>query len=285
MQSKQHAVSIIIPTLNEEGVVGNLLADLAAQTYQDFEVLVVDGSSEDGTRAEATRFASQLPQLSVLRTTKRNVSYQRNTGANKAASDWLIFMDADNRLDDDFLEKLVEVLRQGKRDIYLPWVSTRSKHPKDMGIAQVMNLFVEIQQHTKNPYGSEACYVIRTDVFKSLGGFDPKIPFSEGPELLRRAKVDGCSMQTLRQPRFYYSLRRFRKQGTLQIARAFAEIELKRLMTGVTPSDTAAKLYPMAGGSNYLESPKTTIEAMFARLSKIKQLPEQVKKILLEDVL
>ena len=77
-------ISIVIITLNEAERIGNILRDLAQQSYQNFEVIVVDSNSEDDTCQIAASFRHQLPAISVHKMPKRGVSLGRNTGASLA---------------------------------------------------------------------------------------------------------------------------------------------------------------------------------------------------------
>ena len=97
--------SIIIPTLNEEKYLPLLLKDLSNQTFQEFEVIVVDGKSEDQTVNKAQTFTKLVKRLTII-TSVRNVSTQRNAGAKIAIGKQLLFNDADNRLPKLFLEGL-----------------------------------------------------------------------------------------------------------------------------------------------------------------------------------
>ena len=65
---------------------------------------MVDGRSEDKTTVEVLKFKDKLPKLTILTDQERNVSIQRNNGAKKANGDWIIFIDADDRLPRFFLE-------------------------------------------------------------------------------------------------------------------------------------------------------------------------------------
>ena len=98
-------LSIIVITLNEAERIGNLLNDLAQQSFRDFEVIVVDSNSEDATCAIAMRHADKFQQLRVERMTSRGVCLGRNTGAALAHHEHLLFLDADVRVSSDFLEK------------------------------------------------------------------------------------------------------------------------------------------------------------------------------------
>lgn len=84
-------LSIIVITLNEAERIGSLLEDLAQQTHQDFEVIVVDSNSEDETCAIAQGYASRLPRLHVEQMLARGVCLGRNTGAGLAQHQRLLF--------------------------------------------------------------------------------------------------------------------------------------------------------------------------------------------------
>ena len=58
--------SIIIPTLNEQNYIGNLLNDLTLQTYKDFEVIIVDGKSKDDTKKIVDKFRKDNSWIKYL---------------------------------------------------------------------------------------------------------------------------------------------------------------------------------------------------------------------------
>jgi glycosyltransferase involved in cell wall biosynthesis len=119
--------SVIIPALNEEKYLPLLLADLTKQTISDFEVIVIDGVSKDKTVEKAKLFKNKLPSLTILTSSVRNVSVQRNMGAQKALGKYLLFNDADNRLPEYFLEGIKYQLHVKPLDLFTGWF-TRLDH-------------------------------------------------------------------------------------------------------------------------------------------------------------
>ena len=89
------SVSVIVPVRNRHALLRRLLDALAVQTYTDFEVLVVDDGSSDGTLQEAT--AERNPSLAIrcLRNDGAGASAGRNTGAAAARAEVLAFTDSD----------------------------------------------------------------------------------------------------------------------------------------------------------------------------------------------
>jgi glycosyltransferase involved in cell wall biosynthesis len=86
-------VSVIIPTYNRADLVRQAVASVKAQTYRDFEIVVVDDGGVDGT----FEVLSACPELRLLRhARRRGVSAARNTGITAARGQWLAFLDSDD---------------------------------------------------------------------------------------------------------------------------------------------------------------------------------------------
>jgi hypothetical protein len=114
--------SVIVPALNEEGYIGSLLSDLAAQSRRPEEVLVVDAGSVDST----VQIARQFPFVQVLAGAPP-VAEGRNLEGRKAKGDVLIFLDADVRLCEGFLEGFLEEFEARHLDVACPLsINTRS---------------------------------------------------------------------------------------------------------------------------------------------------------------
>lgn len=103
-------VSIIIPALNEEKNIENCLKSVINQTLprEKYEVIVSDSNSTDNTVKIARRYADK-----VIATKRRGVWYGRNFGANSARGKYLIFIDADTTIDQDYLETVSRYLNLG----------------------------------------------------------------------------------------------------------------------------------------------------------------------------
>ena len=83
MGKSSPAISVIIPALNEEKYIGNVLDALRKQTFKDFEIIVVDGNSTDRTREIAKKSAK------VIIEKRPRIGLARNTGAKLAKADLL----------------------------------------------------------------------------------------------------------------------------------------------------------------------------------------------------
>lgn len=276
-------ITIIIPVLNEEKSLPLLLQDLSQQTYADFQVIIVDGKSEDQTIKQAKKFKSKFKKFSILTSSKRNVSHQRNMGAKHAQSDWLLFMDADNRLPPYFMQGAKYKIDYHQPTILSFYCQSDSTNQKDQLIIKLANLYIDLQKNTSNPYCFESCIAIKKQFFLSQKGFNENVPWGEGNDFLRKAAKKKVYMTYTQDPTYTYSLRRLRKEGTLKVTRNLAEMEFSRISGIKINLDKAKKLYPMTGGNYFTQdrTSRSTIERMFAELSKVKSLPQQTKKLIM----
>lgn len=243
------ALSIIIPTLNEEKYLPTLLTDLSRQTYRDFEVIIVDGHSGDRTVAKANPFAHRLPRLTLVDSPVRDVCQQRNQGAKTAQAETLLFLDADNRIEPHFLLGLKYRQEQSTADFFTTWVKAEENSLASQAADTLINLYMESQKNTPSPFGVEAAFGANRAKFLKLKGFD-RSPY-EGARLLKRAVTRKMTFAVFKDPTYSYSLRRVRKLGTFNAISRYAVTEIYRLLDLELPKKKAASLYPMKGGNFY----------------------------------
>lgn len=209
--------SVIIPTLNEEKFLPRLLSDLASQKETDFETFVVDGNSQDRTKEVTLEFQKKIKNLYFFSVERRNVSFQRNFGSQKAQGQYLIFLDADSRISNSFIKNLKKEISKSHYLIYLPAIKPQSLSYQDIFLFNATNLIIELSQLTPKPFSSGGSIIIQKDFFHFLGGFDEKLFLAEDHEIIQRAKKMGVSAKFLRNIKVRFSLRRMKKEGRLEI--------------------------------------------------------------------
>jgi len=109
-------VSIIIPTYNCEDYIAQALESVFAQTYSNFEIIVVDDASTDSTLEIVRSFED--PRLKVIaRPRNKGVSSVRNCGIRQAKGRWIALLDSDDWYAPERLEKLLKVASKQNADL------------------------------------------------------------------------------------------------------------------------------------------------------------------------
>ena len=197
-------LSVIIPTMNEERHVGSLLSDIAAQTREPEEVIVVDAGSTDDTVPVARRYP-----FARLLEGEPPVACGRNLGGRSATGEVLIFLDADVRLPRTFFEGFLEAFEGRRLDIgcplYVPYRSTQVVE----GLHALFNGLFKFSQGML-PSGAGHCITVRGEVFRGSRGFDANLKFDD-IELIRRLSR-GRSFGIVEE-RVFVSDRRYRENG------------------------------------------------------------------------
>lgn len=222
-------ISIVIITLNEAERIGNILSDLAKQSYQAFEVIVVDSNSDDHTCQIAEGFGEQLPALTVHKMSKRGVSLGRNTGATLAKYERLLFLDADVRLDHDFLKKATHVLDNKSLKVAGVYMNAEQLQPWFKVGYQLFNAGIFVSQFF-SPTAVGACIFSSQSIHKQIGGFDESITLCEDCDYVNRAKkITRYQMLPLT---FRFDPRRLQQDGFFNTGFKYLHANIHRMFIG-----------------------------------------------------
>jgi len=101
-------ISIVVPAYNIEPWIGECLRSLAAQTYRNIEVVVVDDESTDGTATAAEAFCKTDSRFRLIKASHGGLSATRNKGVEATGGDWLLFIDGDDCLEPWGAEMLMQ---------------------------------------------------------------------------------------------------------------------------------------------------------------------------------
>jgi len=103
---KNPTVSVIIPTYNRAHLVGRSIQSVINQTYQDFEIIVVDDGSTDNTEDIIKEFQKKDKRIKHIKHNKnKGGSAARNTGIRAARGEYIAFLDSDDEWMPTKLEK------------------------------------------------------------------------------------------------------------------------------------------------------------------------------------
>lgn len=103
-------VSIIIPAYNSEKTIKRCLNSIYNQKYTDYEIVVINDGSTDGTLSILEEYNLIYDNFILINKKNEGVSVARNLGIDRATGDYILFMDADDYIRDDYLDLLVSPL-------------------------------------------------------------------------------------------------------------------------------------------------------------------------------
>ena len=110
-------VSIIIPVYNTEQYLSRCIDSILGQSFTDFELLLIDDGSTDGSAKICDAYAEKDSRIRVLHKENGGVSSARNLGLNEAKGEWVVFVDSDDWISDNCIKLLTEPLRNKEFDI------------------------------------------------------------------------------------------------------------------------------------------------------------------------
>jgi glycosyltransferase involved in cell wall biosynthesis len=182
-------VSAIITTFNRERFLVGALQSALGQTYRDFELLVLDNSSADGTPALIARQAD--PRIRYVRHPPLGIAAARNLGVREAQGEFVAFLDDDDEWLPGKLEQQVAAFRGCPAGLGLVYggftridergVEVETHHPALRG-----KILSELLWQRDAFTGSASNPMMRASVLRSLGGFDEALATSEDWELYLR---------------------------------------------------------------------------------------------------
>ena len=105
--SVMRKISIVIPVYNTEKYLKLSVDSVLSQSYQDWELILVDDGSKDGSGAICDKYASEDSRIKVYHTVNQGVTAARGYGVEQSTGEWICFLDADDTLADDALQVML----------------------------------------------------------------------------------------------------------------------------------------------------------------------------------
>lgn len=188
-------ISVIIPLYNKEAGVATALRSVLAQTYQNFEVIVVDDGSTDGSVAVVETFNDQ--RIRLIRQQNAGVSAARNRGIEEAKGEYVAFLDADDEWMPEYLETQHNLTKKYPQcDVFVtnyefhnedevvtyPYLRKLLIH-KDDG---VLENYFEVASFSSPPLWTSAI-IVRKDKIQTVGYFPVGVTLGE--DLLTWARL------------------------------------------------------------------------------------------------
>ncbi len=207
------AVSVIIPAHNRESLLPQTLDSVLAQTFQDWECIIVDDHSTDGTfrAAEAYAASDSRFRVAALPNGKRGPSAARNYGLGLAHGEYVTFLDSDDLIAPAKLESQIHSLQSAPQAGFVNCgTAVFLENPNELQPVAYPpeNLFLEflLLGEEKNAFWQSGCPMWRTGALKKIGGWDESLWMGEDLELMLRALASRYHAAHLPEP--LYKLRR-----------------------------------------------------------------------------
>jgi glycosyltransferase involved in cell wall biosynthesis len=198
-------LSVVIPTFNRAQQVQSALRSVLAQTYQDFEVIIIDDGSSDGTGEAIQKIVDSEntsgKQVRYFFQPNRGQSIARNKGADEARGEWIAFLDSDDVWLPEKLEWQVRAIDQFSNTCWACFTDARlidnlgmdKRAFSDAGKCYEETLGVETGAvrtlvKRRDPFWTSTL-LVQSDIFKQIGSFDPSINYAEDHDLMFRLSL------------------------------------------------------------------------------------------------
>lgn len=187
MNSREATVGVIVPTYNAERTIGETLASISRQAYQNLDIVVVDDGSSDGSAEIVAGWAKRDERIRLLRQENAGVAAARNAGAAHTDASYLSFIDADDLwAPDKIAAQMALLMQEGQTPVlvycWFAHIDARSR-TFWVGAPELIEGRVMPQICRENFVGNGSSVLVPREIFERVGGFDPS---------LRIRQAQGC---------------------------------------------------------------------------------------------
>jgi glycosyltransferase involved in cell wall biosynthesis len=180
-------------------------------------VVVADAGSMDETRRLAERRGATVVDGG-------KPAAGRNAGAQAAIGDLILFLDADDEIDEDFIATVLDEFVARELSVATTFVDPIERDPRNIFACEVVNLYLDVMQYVA-PHAPGFCILVRRDVHEAIGGFDETVILAEDHDYVQRAAEQG-KFRVLSNIRVGTSMRRIEKEGLVRLAFKYLYCEL-----------------------------------------------------------
>jgi glycosyltransferase involved in cell wall biosynthesis len=220
----EEAVTVVIPTRNEIDFLPRLIHCLEKQTFSKLAIVVVDDHSTDNTR--------QFCQANGINLIDGgHPGRARNLGAELASTNYVLFLDADVLIQDDFIETVIEYADDLGADLISFEFIPSEKHLLIELLFKLAMYYFRIAELLGFSHGIGGALFVKKEVHDSVNGFDESITVAEDLDYTNRISKM-YKYVFLREPRVMVSARRLIREGIIRFCVKWISIELHRILKG-----------------------------------------------------
>ncbi len=191
-------VSIITPAYNAEKMIGETIESVQSQTYDNWEMIVVDDGSQDGTTAVIEQISRQDGRIKLIRQQNAGVASARNRAIESASGELIAFLDADDLWKPEKLAKQVAVFQKDRRKeiglVYTEKCCFGNDISECRPCHSVSYSYIESDYHRLLIFNFIATLtvMVRRDVLRKTGVFDDAFFGTEDWDLWLRIAEKSC---------------------------------------------------------------------------------------------
>ena len=192
-------ISVIIPTYNRARLTETAVNSVLAQTYDDFEVIVIDDGSSDDTEAVITAIPDE--RVVYIKQENGGAASASNNGIKRAKGKWIAFLDSDDQfLPNKFALQMKAVEGNDEAGvIYGRYFGTSTIREKEILVGRCHDKY-PLADLIMGPIFHWSTCMMRTDLVRQVGLFDTKFWVGEDWELTLRMGMTGCTFVCVPEP-------------------------------------------------------------------------------------
>jgi glycosyltransferase involved in cell wall biosynthesis len=210
-------LTVVVPALNEEQRLPELFSALERQTRRPDQVVIADAGSTDATRSIAEKRGATVVDGG-------KPAAGRNAGASAATGDLLLFLDADDEFDDEFISSALDEFAARALTVATSFVEPIERDTRNLFATDVVNLYLDVMQYV-SPHAPGFCILVRRSAHEAIGGFDETVVLAEDHDYVQRAAEQG-KFRVLRSASVGTSMRRIEKEGLVRLAFMYLYCEM-----------------------------------------------------------
>lgn len=193
--------SVIMPVFNRASLVCSTLVAIMKQEFKDFEIIIVDDGSTDDVKNKLFIYIDSRA-IKYYYQANAGVSAARNKGASLSQGSYLIFLDSDDSVTENWLSDYASMISIHNPDIIY------------CGINRIKDNVLLEYTDPNNPYKDgksfgnviPGSFCIKSEFFKTIGGYDDKLAYGENTELGFRIKMENPTTAFISSPNLIYNL-------------------------------------------------------------------------------
>ena len=110
-------ISIVVPVYNAENYLEKCINSIIGQTYRNLEIILIDDGSNDNSLSICEKFALQDNRIKVFHQNNGGVASARNKGLSEASGEFIAWVDSDDSIEPEYIEKLYDAVKEYNADI------------------------------------------------------------------------------------------------------------------------------------------------------------------------